>query len=577
MSEPTTPTLPTGEDGEKSKKALNRELKKQQKAEKKAAHKMSENKATTTTTTPTTTTKSNDSESSSEKTDNYGKLEMNQSKVNSGKASKYTNISQLNASLESKTVLIRGRVHTSRLQGANLCFILVRDSLYTIQAVVAKGFQGNSKNMVKFAGGISSESIVDIEAVVTKSPQPIQSATQKDVELSVSSIFIVSEAGSLPLILEDLSRSSAIIDKQLADVAEIEAKLQSLELTEAERGELEKKKSETAKYVVVTQDKRLDNRVLDLRVPAHQSIFRVQSGVVQLFREHLLTKGFVEIHSPKIISSASESGASVFKLGYFGGNAYLAQSPQFYKQMAICADFDRVFEIGPVFRAENSNTHRHLTEFVGLDLEMTFKEHYHEVLNQLDELMCSIFAGLESKYQKELESINGQYPFEPFKFTYPSPRITFDEAAEMLAKDGHQVIDNDFNTRQEKRLGELVKQKYGVDFFIVDKFHLSVRPFYTMPDPNTPHLANAYDLFMRGEEICSGAQRIHDASVLEANAKKYGVNINEIQSYIDAFKYGCSQHAGGGVGLERVVMLYLGLSNIRKASFCPRDPQRTTP
>ncbi|EGC36518.1 hypothetical protein DICPUDRAFT_31743 [Dictyostelium purpureum] len=502
---------------------------------------------------------------------------MNNSKVLIKR--EWTSIGSLDESKVGQKVLIRARIATSRLQGANLCFLQLREKLFTVQAVIAKGGVC-SKSMVKFAGDITRESIVDIEGTISKTQVPIESATQKNVELHVTSLFVVSEAQQLPILLEDLSRNQALLDQQDSEINEISRLLENTSLTNEEKEELTAKKSAASRYVNVGLSQRLQNRYLDLRVPANLSIFRIQSAVCALFREFLSAKDFTEIHSPKIISTASESGASVFKLGYFNTHAYLAQSPQFYKQMAIASDFDRVFEIAPVFRAENSNTHRHLTEFVGLDMEMAFKDHYHEVLDTLDEMMCFIFKGLESRFNKELETINGQYPFEPFKFTYPSPRFTFDEAAKFLAEEAELLKDetyivqnNDFSTRQEKKLGQIIKKKFGVDFFIVDKFHTEVRPFYTMPDPNNPGLANAYDLFMRGEEICSGAQRIHDAKLLEENAKHHGINVADIQSYIDSFKFGCSQHAGGGVGLERVVMLYLGIFNIRKTSLFPRDPQ----
>ncbi|KAF2076245.1 hypothetical protein CYY_002423 [Polysphondylium violaceum] len=559
---------------EKSKGALKKEQKKKEKEEKIAAIKAAKAAAAAAAGGPQQGEKKEKKAEEVAPEDNYGKLEMNRSVSRENKV--YTNIAQLDVAKDGQKVLVRGRVQASRLQGANLCFVFLRDSLYTVQAVVAKS-GSVSKNMVKFVGDIPRESIVDIEATVVKTKVPIESATQKDVELSVHSVWIVSEAVQLPILIDDLARCQTLIDNQSTEIEELEKLLENASLSETEKKDLEKKKSEAAKFVVVSQDKRLDNRVLDLRVPAHQSIFRIQSGVCTLFREYLLAQGFIEIHTPKIISSASESGASVFKLGYFGGNAYLAQSPQFYKQMAIASDFNRVFEIGPVFRAENSNTHRHMTEFVGLDLEMTFREHYHEVLDVLDDLMTSIFHGLETRFAKELDSIRTQYPFEPFTYTRPSPRFTFDQAAAFLAEEGAIVKDNDFSTAQEKLLGKIIKKKYGVDFFIVDKFHAEVRPFYSMADPNNPGLANAYDMFMRGEEICSGAQRVHDATLLEEKAKGHGLNIADIQSYIDAFKYGCSQHAGGGVGLERVVMLYLGIGNIRKTSMFPRDPTRITP
>jgi len=315
-----------------------------------------------------------------------------------------------------------------------------------------------------------------------------------------------------------------------------------------------------------------------MRTPANQGVFRLQSGVGELFREYLLSQGFIEIHTPKLISAASEGGAEVFEVTYFERKAYLAQSPQLYKQMAICADMERVFEIGPVFRAENSNTHRHLCEFVGLDLEMQFENHYSEVIKVLGELFVSIFKGLETRYKVELAAVYQQFPFEPLQYCEPTLVLKFPDAIKLLREAGKSIEDfEDLNTDSERALGRIVKEKYKTDFFVLDKFPSAVRPFYTMPDPDDPRYSNSYDLFLRGEEICSGSQRVHEVNLLIERAKSKGVNIQTIQAYIDAFKYGAPPHGGGGVGLERVLMLYLNLHNIRKSSMFPRDPNRLTP
>lgn len=326
------------------------------------------------------------------------------------------------------------------------------------------------------------------------------------------------------------------------------------------------------------QDTKLDNRVIDLRTPTNQSIYRVVGGVCRLFREILDDKGFTEIHTPKIISAASEGGANVFRVSYFKTNAYLAQSPQFYKQMAIAADFDKVYTIGSVFRAEDSNTHRHLTEFIGLDLEIAFKYHYHEVLDVIGDLFIKLFKGLEKTFASEIAIIRKQYNAEPFQFVEPALRLEYSEGVRILNENGIDMKDDeDLSTANEKFLGKVIKEKYGTDFYMLDKYPLAVRPFYTMPDPNNPKFSNSYDMFMRGEEIISGAQRIHDPELLIQRAKHHNVELEKIKSYIDAFRYGCPPHAGCGIGLERVVMLYLGLDNIRKTSMFPRDPKRLTP
>jgi aspartyl-tRNA synthetase len=376
-----------------------------------------------------------------------------------------------------------------------------------------------------------------------------------------------------------------------------------IQLADCSRSEEDFKKDPS--LVKVSRDTRLDNRIIDLRTVANQGIMRIQSGVCMLFREFLLKNDFTEIHSPKLIGGSSEGGADIFKLDYFGSPACLAQSPQLYKQMALMTDLGRVFEIGPVFRAEKSFTHRHLCEFTGLDMEMTFMEHYEEVLDVLDSMFNHIFDGLNERFKPEIEAVQAQYPFTPMKYKSPCLRLTFAEAVKLLREKGPKYIEKqiaeaqndnevkqfkqhlesvkshdeeeDIGTADERILGKVIHDEYGEDFYIINKFPLGVRPFYTMPDPNDSRWANAYDFFMRGEEIVSGAQRIHDPQLLTERASSMGIDVASIQPYVDAFKYGAYPHAGAGVGMERVVMLFLQLENIRMTSMFPRDPHRLSP
>jgi len=524
-------------DGDKSETKKKRDAKKAEKLAKKVAHKSEEAAAAG----------GGEDEGKDEGPDvsegKYGVQEMNMSKERL--TTVVTHVKELGLKLNGKTVTVRGRLHTSRAKGKQ-CFIVLRQQAASVQCLIYVS-ENVSKQMVKFAAHISKESIIDVEAVVTKVEEKIESCSQQDVELHVKQVWVVSASDpQLPLQIEDAGRR----------------------VTDDEEGNFAK----------VNQDTRLDNRVLDLRTPTNQAIFRLEAGVCALFRDTLTKGGFVEIHTPKIISAASEGGANVFKMNYFKGSAFLAQSPQLYKQMAIAADFDKVFTVGGVFRAEDSNTHRHLTEFVGLDLEMAFKYHYHEVVDTIGNLFTSIFRGLRDNFQDEIKAVSAQFPHEPFRFLDPPLRLEFPEAVEMLKEAGVEMGDEeDLSTPSEKLLGRLVKAKYDTDFFILDKFPLAVRPFYTMPDPTDARYSNSYDMFMRGEEILSGAQRIHNPQFLIERAKLHGVALDTIASYIDSFRYGCPPHAGGGIGMERVCMLYLGLDNIRKTSMFPRDPKRLTP
>jgi aspartyl-tRNA synthetase len=486
------------------------------------------------------------------------------------------------------SVWIRARAQQIRKQGGKLTFIVLRDDLETVQAVAAA-----TPELAKFAGALSKESVVDVFGSVTCPPEPLRGCTKSDLEISVERIYCVSRAEALPLQLEDLGRS--------------ETELQA-----------------DPKAIRVLLETRLSNRVIDLRTRANQGILRMQSSVCTLFREYLLGLGFFEIHTPKLLATASEGGSTVFQLKYFDRFAYLAQSPQFYKQMALMADLPGVFEIGPVFRSENSLTHRHMTEFVGLDLEMPFREHYSEVLDVMDAMFNHIFTGLNTACKKELEAVRQQHPFEDLKWSYPCLRLEYPEAVRLLVENGPGVIQGDIDnielelasmeannpeleesrkrlekrksellahlesvtvhkenqdmgTSDEKVLGRVIRRIHDTDFYMITRFPVEIRPFYTMPCPDDPRWTNSYDIFLRGEEIVSGAQRIHDPAMLLEVAQSKGVDLAPVQSYVDAFKYGAFPHGGGGVGLERVVMLFLGLPNIRLTSMFPRDPNRLTP
>ncbi|KAL0327654.1 UNVERIFIED_CONTAM: Aspartate--tRNA ligase 2, cytoplasmic [Sesamum angustifolium] len=445
---------------------------------------------------------------------NYGDVPLNdlQSKEISGK--KWTEVKDLTNELKDQVVLIRGRAQAIRAVGKKMTFLVVRERGFTVQCVLTVAQDVVSPQMVKFATSLSRESIVDIEGVISVPTQPITGASQQ-VEIQVRKLYCVNKAvPALPINIEDAARSDLEIEKAL------------------QAGE---------QLVRVNQDTRLNFRVLDMRTPANQAIFRIQCQVENIFRQFLLSEGFVGIHTPKLIAGSSEGGSAVFRFDYKGTPACLAQSPQLHKQMSICGDFGRVFEVGPVFRAEDSFTHRHLCEFTGLDVEMEIKEHYSEYLRK-------------------------------------TLRLTFEEGVQMLKEAGVEIDPlGDLNTESERKLGQLVLEKYGTEFYILHRYPLAVRPFYTMPCHDNPKYSNSFDVFIRGEEIISGAQRVHVPEFLTERAQSLGIDIKTISTYIDSFRYGAPPHGGFGVGLERVVMLFCALNNIRKTSLFPRDPQRITP
>jgi aspartyl-tRNA synthetase len=468
----------------------------------------------------------------------------------------WTDLRDVNAGLAGKTITIRGHLQTMRSVGKGV-FVILRSSLYTVQCVA---FESKECPMalINYVKLVSPESVVDITGVVTAAK--VESATQGDAELQISSFHTVVKAAPLPFTMEDACRPDA--EKEV-DVG-------------AYTGE---EKASADGLVRVGQEMRLDTRWLDLRTPANQSIFRIESMTTLMFREVLVMKDFVEIHTPKIIGGASEGGSDVFTLDYFGRPACLAMSPQLHKQICCaCSGFERVFETGPVFRAENSNTRRHMCEFTGMDFEMVIKEHYYEVLDVLSDLFIGIFDGINQRCKPELERVRQQHPFEDLKYLNPTLRITFAEGVKLLNDAGiAQDPLEDLSTENERKLGYIVAEKYNTDFFIMDEYPLAVRPFYTMPHPHNPELSNSYDVFIRGQEILSGAQRIHDPDLLMERAKAWGIPYESISAYVDSFKHGAQPHGGGGIGLSRVVMLFLGLPNIRKTAFFPRTPNRLSP
>ncbi|VEU24194.1 DEKNAAC105470 [Brettanomyces naardenensis] len=531
-----------GEDGKPlSKKAYKKLLKEQEKNRKKAekAAKLAKEQAE----------REASEESNDFAKDNYGDLPLMRSLDDNVTGEKRWNLKELSVADEGKQVLFRARVHTSRQQSANMLFFAFRQKNDIIQGLLRADKTTVSKAMVKWASSLHLESIVLVRGEVRKVQEPVKSATLQDIEIHITKLFLIEGTPEkLPLLIEDASRSE--------------------------------KESEELGLPMVNLDTRLDYRVIDLRTVTNHSIFRLQHGICSLFREFLTNQDFTEIHTPKLIGSPSEGGANVFEVSYFKGKAYLAQSPQFYKQQCIAADFERVFEIGAVFRAENSNTHRHMTEFVGLDMEMAIEEHYHETIEMLCNLFIFVFTELNKRYAKEIATVRNQYPVEEFKIPKKMVVVKFKDGVKMLKDAGREMGEfDDLTTENEKFLGKLIREKYDTDFYVLDKFPAAIRPFYTMPDPEDPRYSNSYDFFMRGEEILSGAQRIHEPELLVKRMKECGVNPEGpgLTDYIDAFSYGCPPHAGGGIGLERVLMFFLDLKNIRRASLFPRDPKRLRP
>ena len=320
---------------------------------------------------------------------------------------------------------------------------------------------------------------------------------------------------------------------------------------------------------------RLDWRFLDVRRrPAARLVFAVQTTVEQAMRAFAFAHGCTEMHTPKLMGTASESGAEVFEVGYFGRTAYLAQSPQFYKQAAIAAGIDRVFEVGPVFRAEPSFTARHATEFTGVDVELAWIDGVEDVMDFEERMLAHVLAEVAAAHGpavKEHFGVDVVVPSTPF------PRISMAEALQIAGAEAGNSAREDLDHASERALGDWVRERTGHEFAFVTEFPASVRPFYHLRPAGRPGLTASFDLLWKGLEITTGAQREHRYDVLVAQAAEKGLAPEPMRDYLNNFRYGCPPHGGFGLGLGRLLMTLLGLNSLRDATFLFRGPNRLTP
>ena len=321
-------------------------------------------------------------------------------------------------------------------------------------------------------------------------------------------------------------------------------------------------------------DTRLDYRYLDLRNPKNSLIFKVQSKMVEAMREYLYKNNFIEIHTPKLIGAASESGSDVFEVKYFKEKAYLAQSPQFYKQMALAGGLDRVFEVAPAFRAENSNTNRHSTEFTSFDLEFCYIDSYEDVMDLEEDLLIEGLTKVKETYGEEIKK---EYNIDIIIPKKPFPRIKLKDLYKKLESKYNYKIPNhdigDMNAEAEKLTSKFAMEEYGHEFIFVTDFAATKRAFYHMRKRGIPQ---GYDLIWRGMEITTGAQREHRYEKIVSQAKEKGLG-KDVEFYLNFFKYGCPPHGGFAIGIDRLTMLLLGITTIKESMFLFRGPSRLTP
>jgi nondiscriminating aspartyl-tRNA synthetase len=323
-------------------------------------------------------------------------------------------------------------------------------------------------------------------------------------------------------------------------------------------------------------DKRLDWRFLDLRRPEQNLVFRVQTTFLHALRTWWVERGYIEIHTPKLMASASESRAELFEVEYFETKAYLAQSPQFFKQMAQPAGFGKVFEVAPAFRADPSFTSRHATEFISVDAEISWVDSHEDVMQMHEELLVAALTAVKEKHGSEIEAAFGVEVTVP---TTPFPRIPLAEAKQIVAGRGYTVprADADMDPEGERQIAAYVKEQFGHEFVFLTDYASSIRPFYHMRHEGDAGLTNSYDLIFNGVEISTGAQREHRVALLEEQAREKGLDPEELDFYLDFFRYGVPPHGGFGMGLSRVIMLLLQQPSIREVTYLFRGPNRLTP
>lgn len=421
---------------------------------------------------------------------------------------------------EGQRIRVQGWVHNIRSLG-EVNFVLLRDRTGVLQAVA-------NKDELASLEGLQVESVVEIEGDVVAAPKVALGYELQNPVIRV--ITPVAEVMPFDINKKELRVSQVVF---------------------------------------------LDHAAVGNRFPGQRAILKLGAGIMSGFRETLNARNFVEIQTPKLVASATESGANLFAVEYFGRTAYLAQSPQFYKQIMVGV-FERVFEVGPVFRAEQHATTRHINEYVSMDVEFGFIQDHHTVMALLTDVMRGIIDHLTQHYGDELQAL---------KVTLPNvletiPHLHIVEAQQMLTE-RYKVTDAigepDLTPEHERLLGQWAQKEYQSDFLFVTGYPMSKRPFYTHPDPDRPGYSRGFDLLFRGMELVTGGQRLHIYDDYIRAAQERGYDIEPFETYFEAFKYGMPPHGGFAIGLERFLTQLLQLENIRMATLFPRDLNRLTP
>ena len=405
-------------------------------------------------------------------------------------------------------------------------FVILRDSTGKVQMTIEKSDE-NNKELLEIMNSVTVESVIKAKVKVVSN----EAVKLGGMELIPTSIEVLSKAENLPFDYNNLDG--------------------------------------------VNIDTRIDYRWIDLRNEKNMLARQVESCMQEGMREYLYKNDFTEIHTPKLIGTASESGSSVFEVKYFNDKAFLAQSPQFYKQMAMAAGMSKVFEVAPCFRAENSNTNRHATEFTSFDLEFSYIDSYEDVMDLEEDLLIAGLTKVKERFGEKIKEVFGKEVIIPTK---PFPRMRLADLYKVMHDEyGFDIPEHDIgdmNAEAEKLTYKIAEEKFNSEFMFVVDYAATKRPFYHMRDSEGK--LQGYDLIWRGMEITSGAQREHRYDELVKNAQEKGLG-KDVEFYLQFFKYGCPPHGGFGIGLDRITMLLLGLSGIKETQFLFRGPNRLTP
>lgn len=422
---------------------------------------------------------------------------------------------------EGKCIKVRGAVHTIRDMG-DISFVVLRKSEGLMQCVYEEGRTDFDLSVLQEGAAIEAEGVLCTEE---RAPNGF--------EIRLSAVTVLSmpkEGSSYPIPIGKWKLDTSLETK-------------------------------------------LSLRPISLRNIRERAVFKLQEGIVRGFRDFLFTQNFTEIHTPKIVSGNAEGGANVFKLEYFGKKAFLAQSPQTYKQMMVGV-YDRVFEVAPVFRAEKHNTVRHLNEYTSMDFEMGYIDSFTDIMEAEQGMLAYTFRFLQEHYAKELKLLN-----VTLSDVSKIPAVRFDTAKQLVSEKYDRRIKNpyDLEPEEEQLIGRYFMEEYGSDFVFVTHYPSKKRPFYAMDDPENTKFTLSFDLLYKGMEITTGGQRIHDYKMLVEKMQERGMDIEDFTDYLSVFKHGMPPHGGLGIGLERLTMCLIGEKNVRETTMFPRDVSRLAP